>query len=71
MIPPFVWIRGQPYLVTNWDVDLSEGEWLVLRPLSDNEQEVFESAEVGFFPELFYLLLAGHDERLNSFSRDG
>lgn len=72
MIPPFVWIRGHPYLVANWDADLSEEEWLVLRPLSADECDAFEGLEETFFPEVFYLLLAvaGDDKRLNSFSSE-
>ena len=38
-MPPFVEIRGRPYLVVNWDLCLPPGpqHWLVLRPLAAAE----------------------------------
>ena len=44
-VPPFVEIRGRPYLVANWDLDTPPGpqDWLVLRPLT--------TAEVGVYVE--------------------
>ena len=42
-VPPFVEIRGRPYLVVNWDLCSPPGpqHWLVLRPLTAAELGVF------------------------------
>ena len=42
-VPPFVEIRGRPYLVVNWDICTAPGpqDYLVLRPLTAAELDTY------------------------------
>ena len=37
MVPPFVWIRGQLFIVANWGCEMPEDGWLLLRPATREE----------------------------------
>ena len=39
MVPPFVWIRGQLFIVANWDCEMPEDAWLLLRPAAEEEND--------------------------------
>jgi hypothetical protein len=64
MVPPFVWIREQLWVVANWDVEMPEDAWLLLRLAteeeSDNYRECTESAEA----EAFWTSVLVDEDRL-------
>lgn len=48
MVPPFVWIRGRPYLVVDWDLNVPPDSevYLLLRPLSRREAVWLEQHQI-------------------------
>jgi len=64
-MPPFVRIRGRLFIVANWDCEMQEDAWLLLRPATrrenDNYFEYVGDAEI----EPYYTSVLVDQDRLS------
>ena len=58
MIPPFVRVGERLYLVANWNPETADREWLLLRPLSDGEDEMVREWELNSCFEVWAQIVA-------------
>jgi len=63
MPPPFVWLRGQLWVVSNWSCEMPADAWLLLRPATEVENDNYyrriNEAEV----EAYYTTILKAEDR--------
>ena len=63
-MPPFIWISGKLWVMANWDCEMPEDGWLLLRPATreeiDNYLDLVSDAE----EEAFYTSVLVDRDRL-------
>jgi hypothetical protein len=64
MVPPFVWIRGRLFVVANWTEGIREGDWLLLRPATAEENDNYLHRVGDAEEEAFYTSVLWDEDRL-------
>ena len=64
-MPPYVWIRGQLWVVANWTEQTLEGTWLLLRPATPAENDNYLERVGDASEEAFWTSVLVDEDRLN------
>ena len=63
MIPPFVRVGVRLFLVANWNPETTDREWLLLRPLTEEEAELVREWELNALFEVWAMIVESDEER--------
>ena len=64
MLPPFVWIRGRLWIIANWNDGMPSDAWLVLRPATTHEEEIYLDRMDDSETEAFYVAVLDDEDRI-------
>lgn len=64
-MPPFVWIRGRLWIVSNFTDDMQEDAWLLLRPATCDENDNYLAKVGDAEVEAFYTSVLVDRDRHN------
>ena len=63
-MPPFIWVRGRLWVVANWDCEMPEDAWLLLRPATEEENDNYLDRVGDAEAEAFYTAVLVDRDRL-------
>ena len=64
MVPPFIWIWGRLWVVANWTDELKEGDWLLLRLATPEENDNYLDRVGASLEEAFWTSVLVDEDRL-------
>ena len=64
-MPPYVWIKGQLFIVANWTEELKQGDWLLLRPATPAENDNYYERVGDAEEEAYYTSMLVDEDRLS------
>ena len=63
-MPPFIWIRGRLWVVSNWTDEMPDDAWLLLRPATGEELDNYLNRVGDAEAEAFYTSVLVDPDRL-------
>lgn len=63
MPPPFVWLRGQLWVVANWTCEMPVDSWVLLRPATEKENDAYHRRIIEAEVEAYYTAILTDDDR--------